>query len=163
MPSCDMVSEIDLQEVDNAVNQAMKEIATRYDFKGSKSAVVLDRKALAITIDADDEMKLKQVQEMLKEKFAKRQVPVRAMQMEEPQKSGGSMLRQLVKLQQGIPQDKAKTIIAEVKKQFKKMQGQIQGDQVRFIDKDIDNLQAMMRYVKEMDLDIDVQFTNYRS
>lgn len=161
MPSFDVVSEVDLQEVDNAVNQAKKELTTRWDFKNSKSEVDLDKKN-GITLVADDEMKLKSLTEILHQKLAKRGVSIRSLDPQTAEGASGGMQRQLIKIKQGIAGDDAKKIVKLIKDQnLKKIQASIQGEQVRVTGPKIDDLQAVIRVVKEK-IELDLQFTNFR-
>lgn len=160
--SFDIVSEIDMQEVLNAVNQTMAEIKQRYDFKGSKSEVGLDQKAGTITILADDDLKLKSVVDILQSKLVRRGISLKALQYGAVERASGDMARQVVTLQQGIPSEKAKEIVKLIKNTKLKVQGAIQGEQVRVSGKKIDDLQTLMSMLKEKDFGIDMQFTNYR-
>jgi len=158
--SFDIVSQIDLQEVDNAVHQAMKEIRTRFDFKGSSAEVA--REEQEIRIDAEDEFRLKSVQEVLQQKLVRRQVPLRGIQYGVVQPAAGSSVRVRAKIQQGIPVEKAREIVRLVKDAKLKLQASIQGEQVRVRGPKKDDLQKAMQMVRGADLGIDVQFINYR-
>lgn len=160
MPSFDIVSKLDLQEVDNAVNQTLKEIAQRYDFKGSKCEVALEKEAIRIL--ADDDYKLKAVVDILQSKCLKRGVSLKALQYGKAEPASGGMVRQLVSLQQGISKEKGKEIIAAIKDSKLKVQGQIQDDQVRVTGKSRDDLQETIQLLKGKDLDIELQFVNFR-
>jgi len=160
--SFDIVSEVDMQEVLNAVNQCTAEIKQRYDFKGSKSEVTLDQKAGSVTILADDELKLKSVIDILQSKLIKRGISIKALQYGSVERASGDMARQVITLQQGIPVDKAKEIVKLIKGMKVKVQGAIQENQVRVSGKNKDDLQTVMSALKEEDFGIDMQFTNYR-
>jgi len=158
--SFDIVSKIDLQEVDNAVQQALKEIHQRYDFKGSIADIRRDKTSLHL--QADDEYKLKAVTEILSERLAGRRVPLKGLTFKPPEQATGGSLRQEVVLQQGIPQEQAKEIVKILKASNLKVQAAIQGDQVRVRGKNRDDLQAAIRTLRDTSLPIDMQFTNYR-
>jgi len=160
--SFDIVSRIDLQEVDNAINQAMKEVATRFDFKGSKSRISLEGKEKLILI-SDDEFKLKGLNDILQQKLVKRTVPLKALQYGKPVPAADSTVRQEVNLQQGIPTEKARDIVKIIKDSKLKVQAAINGDLVRVSGKDIDTLQQVIQILKAREFDFDMQFTNYRS
>lgn len=162
MPSFDIVSELDLQEVDNAVNQTKKEIQTRYDFKGSKASIEFEKPG-PIVVLADDKMKLQAINEILSQKLAKRGVSVKSLERKESEKASGDMLRQDITLKQGIIQDDAKKLIKIIKDLgVRKSQAQIQGEQVRVTAPKRDDLQQIIQLLKSSSLDIDVQFTNFR-
>jgi cyclic-di-GMP-binding protein len=161
MPSFDIVSKVDMQEVDNAVNQAVKEIGQRYDFKGSKSEITMEKDAIKVL--ADDDYKLKAVIEVLQSKFIKRNISPKALQYGKVEQASGGMVRQMINLQMGIPKEKAKEIGAIIKETKLKVQSQIQDDQVRVTGKNIDDLQEVIKVLKAKDLDIDMQFVNFRS
>ena len=161
--SFDVTTGVDLQEVDNAVNQATKEIGQRYDFKGTKCTVELDRKEGAIKIDADDEYKAKAVLQVLREKLSKRGVPLK--NLDEGQIELGTMgrARQRIGLKQGIDQETAKKIVKNVKDRgFKKVQVQIQGDELRVISPSKDTLQEVMAHLRSQDFGVQLNFGNYR-
>jgi uncharacterized protein YajQ (UPF0234 family) len=162
--SFDVVCNIDAQEVSNAVHQAMKEIQTRFDFKGSKSNITFDGKELILT--SDDEKKLKSVVEILKEKLVKRKVPLNGLIYGKLEEAAGNTVRQTAKLQQGIPSEKAKEIVKIIKNsRLKKVQASIQSDQVRVTSPSKDELQEVIKMLREQEasLGIPLQFTNYRS
>jgi uncharacterized protein YajQ (UPF0234 family) len=161
--SFDIVSEVDLQEVDNAVTQAMKEIGQRFDFKGSISSIELDKTNKTITLKAENDYKLNAVAEMLKMRSVKRGISLKALKFEEMQTGfvGGSV-QQVVKLQSGIPGDKAKEINRAIKELKLKVQGTTQGEQVRVQAPKIDDLQAAIGALKKMDFGIDLQCSNFR-
>jgi cyclic-di-GMP-binding protein len=160
--SFDIVSQINLQEVDNAINQAMKEVITRFDFKGSKSKIFLEGKERLVLI-SDDEFKLKSLNDILQQKLVKRSVPLKALQYGKPVAAADSTVRQEVTLQQGIATDKARDLVRIIKDSKLKVQAAINGDLVRVSGKDIDTLQQVIKLLKSREFDFDMQFTNYRS
>jgi len=162
MPSFDIVSKVNMQEVDNAVNQAQKEMQQRYDFKGSKSEIKWEKKE-EMTILADDDNKLAAVTDILQTKFVKRGVSLKALDFGKVEDAAGSMKRQVIKLRMGIPTEKAKQIVKVIKDAKLKVQSQIQDEQVRVTGKKIDDLQEVIQMLKGKDLDIDLQFENMRS
>jgi len=158
----DIVCSIDFQEVSNAVNQAMKEIGQRFDFKGSKSDIEVDKGKGLITLVSDDEQKLRSVTDILQSKLVKRGISLKALSYGKVEQAAGSTVRQVITLQQGIPQVKAKEIVKMIKDRKLKINAEIQKDQVRVKGKDIDALQAVIVMIKEKDFGIHIQFTNYR-
>jgi uncharacterized protein YajQ (UPF0234 family) len=160
--SFDIVSKVDLQEVLNAVQQAMKEIGQRFDFKGSKSDIELNKEKNEITIVSDDETKLKSVIDILQTKLVKRGVPLKALSYGGIEQASGGTVRQVVTLQQGIPVEKAKEIVKIVKDTKLKVQSEIQKDQVRVRAKKIDDLQTIIGLLKGKDLGIHIEFINFR-
>ena len=158
----DIVSEIDHAEVVNAVNQAMKEVHTRFDFKGSKSDIELEGQE-AIVLTSDDEYKLKSLNDILQTKLVKRSVPLKGLTYGRVESALGGTVRQRIALQQGIPQEKAKEIIKSIKDTKLKVQSSIQGDAVRVAGRDRDTLQEVITALRDHDFGIDMQFTNYRS
>ena len=158
--SFDVVSSVDLQEVKNAISQAMKEITTRFDLKGTGSDVALTGEE--IVLSSSDEFKLKAIRDVLEERLVKRNVPLKALTYGTVEKALGGTTRQKVALQKGIPSDKAREIVKVIKGAKIKVQAAIQGDQVRVSGKNRDDLQAVIRLLKGTDLGIDMQFTNYR-
>ncbi len=160
--SMDIVSKVDLEEVSNAIQQAMKEIGQRFDFRGSKSDIVLDKGKNILTLTSDDEYKLKSVIDVLESKFVKRKVPLKALEYGTVEDAALSTVRQIVTLQQGIPTDKAKEIVKIIKGAKMKVQSEIQGDQLRVRAKKIDDLQAVMGMLKEKDLGVHIEFLNFR-
>jgi hypothetical protein len=160
--SFDIVSKIDLQEVSNAVQQTLKEVQQRYDLKGTGSTVDLDQAENKVTLKSPDEFTLKQVMDILEQKLVRRGVPLKGLQYEKIQPAAGSSVVQEINLQQGIPIEKAREIVKIIKQTKIKVQAAIQGDQVRVSGKSRDDLQKVMAVVKEQDLGIDMQFTNYR-
>ena len=159
--SFDIVSKIDLQEVDNAVSQTMKEIRTRYDFKGSISQVAREDRTL--TIHADDRFRLRSVLEILNQRLAKRAVSLKAIRFGEPKEASGGTVTQTAELQQGISSDQAREIVKLIKGLKAKAQPTIMGDQLRVKAKSKDELQAVIAHLREQSLDFDIQFTNFRS
>ncbi|HMK56255.1 MAG TPA: YajQ family cyclic di-GMP-binding protein [Dissulfurispiraceae bacterium] len=160
--SFDIACELDMQEVSNAVTQAVKEIGQRFDFKGSKSSIDLDKGKALITLVSDDEFKLKSVVDILQSKLVKRGIALKALSYGKIEQAAGGTVRQSVTLQQGIPQEKAKEIVKIIKDTKLKVNSEIQKDQVRVRGKKIDDLQAIMSMLKEKDFGIHLQFTNYR-
>jgi uncharacterized protein YajQ (UPF0234 family) len=161
--SFDIVSLVEMPEVLNAVQQALKEIQTRYDLKGSKSHIELNEKEHKLTLASGDEFKLKAVVEILESKLVKRKVPLKALTYGPVTPAAGSTVRQEVTLQNGIPTEKAREIVKAIKDSKKKVQAAIQGDLVRVSGKDRDTLQEIIALLKAKDFGIDMQFTNYRS
>jgi uncharacterized protein YajQ (UPF0234 family) len=159
--SFDIVSKVDLQEVSNAIQQALKEVHTRFDLKDSKSGIQLEGKE-AIILTSVDEYKLKAVNDILQSKLVKRGVPIKSLVYGVIEPAAGSSARQKVTLQQGIPMEKAKEIVRVIKDSKKKAQASIQGDQLRVTSKDRDTLQEVIAMLKAHDFGIDMQFTNYR-
>ncbi|HEU5453729.1 MAG TPA: YajQ family cyclic di-GMP-binding protein [Terriglobales bacterium] len=159
--SFDIVSKIDLQEVSNAIQQALKEIHTRYDLKDSKSNIELGKDE--ITLASVDEFKLKAVNDVFQQKLVKRGVPLKGLTYGAVEPAAGSTVRQHIKLQQGIPIEKAREIVKKIKDSKKKVQASIQGDTVRVSGKDRDTLQDIIGLLRNSDFGIDMQFTNYRS
>jgi hypothetical protein len=158
----DIVSKIDHSEVVNAVNQAMKEVGTRFDFKGSKSDIQLEGEEFII-LASDDEYKLGALNDILQSKLVKRNVPLKGLTYGKIEQALGGTVRQRVTLQQGIPQEKAKEIVRHIKDTKLKVQASIQGDLVRVAGKDRDILQETIAALRTHDFGIDMQFTNYRS
>ena len=162
MPSFDVVSKVDMQEVDNAVNQARKEIGQRYDFKGSKSSIELNQKENTITLVSDDEFKMKSVVDVLQTKLIKRGVPIKALDFGHAEPAAGSTVRAVVNLRVGISKDDARLLVKMIKDTKLKVQAQIMEDQVRVSGKSKDDLQKIIGMVREADLKFAVQFANYR-
>src|SRR5882672_9907579 len=160
--SFDIVSKVDLQEVSNAIQNALKEIHTRFDLKDSKSDIQLEGKE-ALVLSSADEYRLKAVNDILQSKLVKRGVPIKAFTYGVVEPAAGSSVRQNVTMQQGIPIEKAKEIVKVIKDSKKKVQASIQGDSVRVSGKDRDALQEIIALVRGRDFGIDVQFTNYRN
>jgi cyclic-di-GMP-binding protein len=161
--SFDVVSKIDLAEVNNAIQQALKEIVTRYDLKNSKSEIQLNEKDHKILLASADEFKLKAVNDVLEQKLVKRKVPLKGLTYGAVTPAAGSTVRQEISLQQGIPIEKAREIVKLIKDSKKKVQASIQGDLVRVSGKDRDTLQEVIALLRGQDFGIDMQFTNYRT
>lgn len=159
--SFDVVCRTDLQEVNNAVNQASKEIATRYDFKGSKSKITINEENQIILI-GDDDFKLKLVREILNGKLVKRGVSLKNVTEQKKESAAGGTVRQVLELKNGISSEMAKKIVKLVKNSKIKVQAKINSDEVRISGRDKDNLQECISFLKNQDLDIDLQFVNYR-
>ena len=161
--SFDITSNVDLQEVDNALNQARKEVAQRYDFKGSKASIEFDAKESKLVLAADDEFKLNALWEIVSTRLVRRNVPVKNLNRGVVQPAANSTMRQEVALQQGIPSEKAKDIVKFLKdSKLKKVQASIQGDQLRITSSSKDDLQEVMRVLREQDFGVALQFGNYR-
>ena len=159
--SFDVVSEVDMQEVDNAVNHAIKEIGTRYDFRGSKSEISLEGDTIKLI--GDDEYKLGAVVDVLKGKMVKRNVSIKNLEFGKVEAASGATVRQLVTIKKGISQENAKKVTKAIKDMKIKVQASIQGDQVRVSGKDKDDLQAVIQMLKNLDVPVELQFTNFRS
>jgi uncharacterized protein YajQ (UPF0234 family) len=159
----DIVSKIDLAEVNNAIQQALKEVVTRYDLKDSKSEILLNEKDHKILLESQDEFKLKAVADVFEQKLVKRKVPLKGLIFGAPTQAGGSRMRQEISLQQGIPIEKAREIVKLIKDSKKKVQASIQGDLVRVSGRDRDSLQEVIALLRGQDFGIDMQFTNYRT
>ena len=160
--SFDVTSTVEMQEVKNAVDQTMKEIGQRFDFKGSQSRVTLKEKDHLLEVVADDDYKLKAVIDILKGKCVKRSVSLKALDYGKVEQALGGTIRQHITIQSGIVEDKAKAIVKSLKEKKFKAQAQIQGDQVRVQSKNKDELQAVIGFLKQEDFGIDLQFVNYR-
>jgi uncharacterized protein YajQ (UPF0234 family) len=158
--SFDIVSKVDPQEVKNAVQQTRKEIQTRFDFKGTDTAVQFDEKSIEVT--SKEEFYLKSAFDVLQAKLVKRGISLKALQPGKIESALGGTVRQRIELQNGIPTDKAREIVKRIKETKLKVQAAIQGDQVRVSGKKKDDLQTIIELLRELDLDIDMQFTNYR-
>jgi cyclic-di-GMP-binding protein len=162
--SFDITSGCDLQEVDNAINQAMKEIRQRYDFKGLNVNVDFQRAENKLVLRAPDEFKLRAMWDVIQEKMIRRQVPLKNLQHGKALPAAGGTVMEEVSLQQGIPIETARAIVKFIKElKIKKVQGEIQGDQVRVVSPSRDDLQTVMHQIKEKDFNIDLKFGNYRS
>lgn len=163
LSSFDITSTVDLQEVDNAVNQARKELAQRYDFKGSKASIDFKRSENLIELVADDNFKMAAVWDILQTRMVRRGVPVKNLDAAEPQPMAGGLVKRTVTLKQGIPIEAARSILQFLKeKKLKKVQGTIQADQVRVSSPSKDELQVAMRLLREGDFGVELQFGNYR-
>jgi len=160
MPSFDIVSKLDLAEVDNALSGIAREIGTRYDFKDSKSSVT--RQEGVITLVADDDLKLKQIHELLKVHMTRRKVDAGALDFKPPEKASGNMLRQTVALRQGIDRELAKRLVREIKDSGLKVQASIQGDELRVSGKKRDDLQTAIAHIRSLKIEQPLQYVNFR-
>ncbi len=160
--SFDIVSRVDMQEVVNSVQQAEKEISQRFDFKGSKSSISLDKEKNEITLVFDNEQKLKSLIDVLQSKFIKRQVHLKSLSYGKIEAASGGTVRQVITIQQGIAQEKAKEIVKLIKDSKLKVQSEIQKDQLRVRAKKIDDLQTVIGLLKNNDFGIHIEFINYR-
>lgn len=161
MPSFDVVSQVDMQEVDNAVNQAVKEIEQRYDFRGSQSEIKWDKKE--ISINGDDEYKMGAMKDILQSKMHRRGIDIKSLDFGAVEPAGGKMFRQKVLIKQGLDKDTAKEITKQIKDSKLKVQAQIMDDKVRVTSKSIDELQATMTFLRGQSLSVPIQFENMRS
>ena len=161
MPSFDVVSQLNLQEVDNALNQARKEVAQRYDFKDSRTVIDWDKKE-TISVESADEFRVKAVDDVLREKLARRQVPLKAVDFAAIEPGPGGRAKQEIKLKQGIDADRARELVKVVKDAKLKVQAQTMGDQVRVSGKKRDDLQAAIQVIRARDIDLPLQFVNFR-
>src|ERR1700704_953311 len=159
--SFDIVSQVDRAEVTNAINQTMKEVGQRFDFKGSSARVALEEKELVLS--AEDETKLRNMNEIFQQKLVRRGVPLKALSYGKVEPAAGGTVRQRVEIQQGIPQEKAKEVVKFIKDNKVKVQASIQGDVIRVSGRDRDTLQEVIALLKNKDFAIHMQFTNYRS
>jgi uncharacterized protein YajQ (UPF0234 family) len=160
MPSFDVVCQLDLQEVDNAVNQTLREVGQRFDFKGVETT--LRREEHVLQMQSGDEFKLRALADILREKLGKRQVPLKALTFDEVESASGGAARQRVTLQNGIATDKAREMVKLIKARKLKVQAAIQGDQLRVSGKKRDDLQVVMALLREQDLGLAMQFVNFR-
>ena len=161
--SFDVTSTVDLQEVDNAVNQARKEVAQRYDFKGSKAAIDFDRAEGTLTLTADDEFKMQALWEVVQTRMVKRSVPVKNLKPGPIERGANDTVRRTITLQQGIPTDTSRQIVKFLKeRKLKKVQAAIQGDQLRISSPSKDELQQVIQLLREEEFGIALQFGNYR-
>jgi cyclic-di-GMP-binding protein len=160
MPSFDIVSEVDSQEIDNALNQARKELATRFDLKGAKTEIVQEKDKIVLT--ADDAAHLKSLREIVIGKLSKRGVDLRNLKQEEPAVSSVGHARQELKIQQGLEGEKAKEIIQAIKSQNFKVQSQLQDRQIRVTGKKRDELQTVIQFVRGRDFEVATNFKNFR-
>lgn len=163
MPSFDIVSEIDLMEVENAVNQTSKEIEQRFDFRGGKSSIELDKAAKKIKIMADDDMKLRSIHQVMSTKMAKRNIDLRALKYNPEEQASGNLLRQVVELKANLEKEELKEVNKIIKDSKLKVTTETQGEQLRVVSKSIDELQAIMSLLRGKELKFPVQFTNMRS
>ena len=162
-PSFDVSTGADLQEVDNAVNQALKEVAQRYDFKGSNCTIEFDRQKAEVRLAADDEFRMDQLLDIIRTKMVKRSVPVKNLVIGENIPSVGNTVRRVISLTQGIPQDTAKKVVKAVKDGgFKKVQVAIQGEELRVTGPSKDDLQSVIAFLRVQDFGIELKFGNYR-
>jgi len=159
--SFDIVSEVDRAEVTNAINQTIKEVRQRFDFKGSSATVALEANELILT--AEDETKLRNMNDIFQQKLVRRGVPLKALSYGKVDPAAGGTVRQKVQIQQGIPQEKAKEVVRFIKDSKAKVQASIQGEIVRVSGKDRDTLQAVIASLKNKDFGINMQFSNYRT
>ena len=160
--SFDIVSEVDLQEMDNAVNQANKELSQRYDFKDSKASIAYDRKEKKITLVADDDYKLRALTDILATRMAKRSISLKSLKFNDPEKAFQSYLRQTVDICVGIDKEKAKELIGIIKGLKVKAQAQIEGDKIKVSSPKKDELQVVIAHLKGLDFSIPLSFCNYR-
>jgi uncharacterized protein YajQ (UPF0234 family) len=161
--SFDITSTVDLQEVDNAVNQARKEVAQRYDFKGSRAELEFNRTESTLTLSADDEFKLSALWEIVQTRLVRRSVPVKNLKPGDIERAANDTVRRVVTLQQGIPADAARDIARFIKdRKLKRVQAAIQGDQLRISSPSKDELQAVIRLLREQDFGVALQFGNFR-
>ena len=162
MPSFDVVSRVDMQEMDNAINQVKKEIATRFDFRGSKTQIDLDRKEGKINLLTEDDMKLRAVKDMLIAKVVRRSIEAEALVFGTSEKAGGDMVKQSITITNGIDIDTARKVVKLVKDAKLKVQAAIQGEEVRITGKQRDDLQDAIQTIKEGDVGMPLQFVNFR-
>jgi uncharacterized protein YajQ (UPF0234 family) len=160
--SFDVVSDVDQQELDNAINQAKKEVEQRYDFKGSNTTIEYDQKEKKLTLHTSDDMKLRALSEIINAKMIKRNISLKALEYGKAEPAAGSTLRQTVKIKSGLESEQAKQITKMVKEKKMKIQAQIQGDVVRIVGKSKDELQEAIQLLRTFDFDFQIQFTNYR-
>ncbi len=160
--SFDIVSEVNLQEMDNAVNQANKELAQRYDFKDSKASIVYDRAEKKITLVADDDFKLRALTDMLATRMAKRGISLKSLKFNPPEKAFEGYLRQVADICMGIDKEKAKELVGIIKKLSLKVQTQIEGEKIKVSSAKKDELQAVIAHLKNLNFSIPLSFCNYR-
>ncbi|GHT50315.1 YajQ family cyclic di-GMP-binding protein [Endomicrobiia bacterium] len=160
--SFDIVSEVNMMEVDNAVNQAQKELANRFDFKGSKSAIELNKNDKKITLVADDDYKMKALKDILEGRFAKRGVSIKSLNYKAQENAFEGYIRQTAEIVSGLPSDKAKELAKLIRDSKIKVQTQIDGEKVKIISPKKDDLQQVIAYLKEVSFSLPLQFTNYR-
>ena len=160
--SFDIVSKVDPQEIDNALNQSRKEIGQRYDFKGSKTSIELNQKEHTVVVISDDEFRMKATIDILQSKMVKRSVPLKALTYSAVEPAAGGLVRQTITLQNGIDKDNARLIVKMIKDTKLKVQAQIMDDQVRVSGKSKDDLQSVMSMLRAADLKFALQFVNYR-
>jgi len=162
MPSFDIVSELDLQEVDNAVNNVKKETETRYDFRGVKTEIDFNRKAKSISIITGDDMKIRAIRDMLISHFVRRKVDPKAMDFSEPEKTSMGQLKQTITLHDGIDKDSARKLVKIIKDSKLKVQAAIQDEQVRVTGKQIDDLQSVISLLRTTEFELPLQFVNMK-
>jgi uncharacterized protein YajQ (UPF0234 family) len=163
MPSFDIVCKIDGHELDNALNQARREVQTRYDFKGSRTTIEYDPKGNEIVLNSETEGRVKAVLDIVQSKMVRRGISLKAVRPGKIEPAAGGTFRQVLSIQQGIPVEKCREIVKRIKGTKKKVQAAIQGDQVRVSGKSIDDLQSIIQMLKEEKLEIEMQFVNMRS
>ncbi len=161
-PSFDVVSEVDMQEVNNAINQTVKEITQRFDFKGTKSTVEIENGS-AIKIVTEDDTRMRNIVDILQSKFIKRGVAIKNLEYGKVEPAAGGMVRQSIKVKQGIDADIAKKITKDIKNMKVKVQATLQDDQIRVSGKKIDDLQAVIAFLRGQDYGVELQFSNFRS
>jgi uncharacterized protein YajQ (UPF0234 family) len=160
--SFDAVSKPDMQELDNAINQTLKELATRFDFRGVPFKVELDQKAKELKLESDSEGRLASIVDILQGKLIKRGLSLRSLELKDAAPAGGGAWKQTAKLVDGIPREKAKQAVASIKEKKFKVTASIQGDSIRVSSKSKDDLQAVMAHLRGLDLGVDLQFTNFK-
>jgi uncharacterized protein YajQ (UPF0234 family) len=160
--SFDIVSEVNLQEVDNGINMAQKELANRYDFKGSKASIEFNREKKSITLIADDDFKMRALKDIVMERLAKRGVSLKALTYKPVEQAFEGTVRQVIELTCGFPKEKAKELVALIKKLNPKAQAQIEGEKVRVVSSKKDELQSVMQNLKAADFSLPLQFGNFR-
>jgi uncharacterized protein YajQ (UPF0234 family) len=160
--SFDAVSKPNMQELDNAINQTLKELATRFDFRGAPVKVELDQKAKELKLESDSESRLQSIVDILHGKLIKRGLSLRVLDLKDAEPGGAGLWRQTAKLVDGIPQEKCKTAVASIKEKKFKVTASIQGDLLRVTSKSKDELQAVMNHLRSLDLGVDLQFTNFK-
>ena len=161
-PSFDVVSEVDMQEVNNAINQTVKEITQRFDFKGTKSTVEIEN-GNSIKIVTEDDTRMRNIVDILQSKFIKRGVAIKNLEYGKVEPAAGGMVRQSIKVKQGIDADVAKKITKDIKNMKVKVQATLQDDQIRVSGKKIDDLQTVIAFLKGQDYGVELQFSNFRS
>ncbi|HMU13504.1 MAG: YajQ family cyclic di-GMP-binding protein [Bacteroidetes bacterium] len=163
MPSVDIVSKVDAQTLDNAINSAKRELDNRYDLRGSNSTIEYDRKALTIKVSTEDHLKLDAIVDILLERSTKQKIDVKSFDLKEEPQPSGKLLYKLIKVQNGIEREKAKKIIKAIKETKLKVEPQIQDDHIRVSGKKIDDLQAVMAMCRTTDFEVPLQFDNMKS
>lgn len=163
MPSFDIVSKVDVQTLDNAINAAIKEIATRFDFRDSKTQIELDKKALQVKLTTENEMRVTAIEDVVRSRLIKQKIDPSCMDFGKQEYASGNMLRKDILIRQGIDKDTSRKIIKEIKDSGMKVQAQVMDDQVRVTGKKIDDLQKIIGFLRTKDLGIPLQFTNMKS